>query len=89
MSLLGLRAGGGRRKTWTLDEIQVVDKRSAHRSIAGAVTLLFTPEVAGRPLPGSTPAVESPQEASQLVGTHRPESRAWFSAARSGRAASE
>jgi MFS family permease len=36
MSLLGQRAGGGRRKTWTLDEIQVVDKRSAHRSIAGA-----------------------------------------------------
>ncbi|MBW0018412.1 MAG: MFS transporter [Mycobacterium sp.] len=36
----------------------------------GAVTLFFTPEVAGRPLPGSGPSVESEEEARQLVRRH-------------------
>ncbi len=35
--------------------------------LVGAVTLLFTPEVAGRPLPGSGPSVESEQEARELA----------------------
>lgn len=35
--------------------------------LVGAVTLLFTPEVAGKPLPGSGPAVESEQEARELA----------------------
>lgn len=33
----------------------------------GAVTLLFTPEVAGKPLPGSGPAVETEREARALA----------------------
>jgi MFS transporter, MHS family, proline/betaine transporter len=33
----------------------------------GAVTLLFTPEVAGKRLPGSGPSVESEQEARELA----------------------
>jgi MFS family permease len=37
--------------------------------LVGAVTLVFTPEVAGRPLPGSGPAVESPEDARELAGT--------------------
>ena len=36
--------------------------------LVGAVTLLFTPEVAGKPLPGSGPSVESEQEAGELAG---------------------
>jgi MHS family proline/betaine transporter-like MFS transporter len=35
--------------------------------LVGAVTLPFTPEVAGRRLPGSAPAVETEQEARELV----------------------
>lgn len=35
--------------------------------VVGAVTLLFTPEVAGKPLPGSGPAVETEREARQLA----------------------
>ncbi len=35
--------------------------------LVGGVTLLFTPEVAGRPLPGSGPMVETEQEADELV----------------------
>jgi MHS family proline/betaine transporter-like MFS transporter len=35
--------------------------------LVGAVTLLFTPEVAGKPLPGSGPLVESEQEARELA----------------------
>ncbi|HEY1840658.1 MAG TPA: MFS transporter [Mycobacterium sp.] len=35
--------------------------------LVGAVTLLFTPEVAGRRLPGSPPTVETEQEARELV----------------------
>jgi MFS transporter, MHS family, proline/betaine transporter len=35
--------------------------------LVGAVTLVFTPEVAGRRLPGSAPAVETEQEAQELV----------------------
>jgi len=35
--------------------------------LVGAVTLVFTPEVAGKRLPGSAPAVESEQEARQLA----------------------
>jgi MHS family proline/betaine transporter-like MFS transporter len=35
--------------------------------LVGAVTLPFTPEVAGRRLPGSPPAVETEQEARELV----------------------
>jgi MHS family proline/betaine transporter-like MFS transporter len=35
--------------------------------VVGAVTLPFTPEVAGRRLPGSAPAVETEQEARDLV----------------------
>ena len=35
--------------------------------LVGAVTLLFTPEVAGKRLPGSPPAVETEQEARELV----------------------
>jgi MFS transporter, MHS family, proline/betaine transporter len=35
--------------------------------VVGAVTLPFTPEVAGRRLPGSPPAVETEQEARELV----------------------
>jgi MFS transporter, MHS family, proline/betaine transporter len=41
--------------------------------VFGASTLFSTPEVAGRPLPGSAPAVESPEEARELAGTQRPE----------------
>lgn len=36
--------------------------------VVGAVTLLFTPELAGKRLPGSGPAVESEQEARELAG---------------------
>jgi MFS transporter, MHS family, proline/betaine transporter len=36
--------------------------------LVGAVTLMFTPEVAGKRLPGSAPAVESQQEARELAG---------------------
>ena len=36
--------------------------------LIGVVTLLFTPEVAGKPLPGSGPSVESEQEARELAG---------------------
>jgi MHS family proline/betaine transporter-like MFS transporter len=39
--------------------------------VVGAVTLIFAPEVAGKPLLGSGPAVESPDEAADLVGTQR------------------
>jgi MFS transporter, MHS family, proline/betaine transporter len=35
--------------------------------LVGAVTLVFTPEVAGKRLPGSAPAVESEQEARELA----------------------
>jgi MHS family proline/betaine transporter-like MFS transporter len=35
--------------------------------LVGAVTLFFTPEVAGRPLPGSPPTVETEREARALV----------------------
>ena len=35
--------------------------------LVGAVTLLFTPEMAGKRLPGSGPSVESEQEARELV----------------------
>lgn len=41
--------------------------------LVGAVTLFFAPEVAGKPLLGSGPSVENPEEASALVGTQRPE----------------
>ena len=34
-----------------------------------AVTLFFTPEVAGKPLLGSGPSVESPAQARDLIGT--------------------
>jgi MFS family permease len=37
------------------------------RGIGGAVTLVLTPEVAGRRLPGSPPSVETEQEARELV----------------------
>jgi MFS transporter, MHS family, proline/betaine transporter len=36
--------------------------------VVGAVTLIFTPEVAGKRLPGSPPTVETQQEARELVG---------------------
>jgi MFS family permease len=35
--------------------------------LVGAVTLIFAPEVAGRPLPGSGPSVENQDEASNLA----------------------
>jgi MHS family proline/betaine transporter-like MFS transporter len=35
--------------------------------VVGAITLLFTPEVAGKPLPGSGPAVETEREARELA----------------------
>jgi MFS transporter, MHS family, proline/betaine transporter len=35
----------------------------------GAITLIFAPEVAGKPLLGSGPSVGSPGEARGLVGT--------------------
>ena len=35
--------------------------------LVGVVTLLFTPEVAGKPLPGSGPAVETEEEADALA----------------------
>jgi MHS family proline/betaine transporter-like MFS transporter len=35
--------------------------------VAGLVTLVFTPEVAGRRLPGSPPTVETEQEVRELV----------------------
>jgi hypothetical protein len=35
--------------------------------LVGLVTLVFTPEVAGRRLPGSPPSVETEQEARELV----------------------
>ncbi len=35
--------------------------------VVGAVTLLFTPEVAGKPLPGSGPAVKNDREARELA----------------------
>lgn len=41
--------------------------------LIGAVTLFFTPEVAGKPLPGAGPSVESPEEARELIGTPRNE----------------
>jgi MHS family proline/betaine transporter-like MFS transporter len=36
--------------------------------VVGAVTLMFTPEVAGRRLPGSGPTVEPEQSARDIVG---------------------
>lgn len=39
--------------------------------LVGAATLFFTPEVAGKRLPGSGPAVESEEEARALVGKQR------------------
>jgi MHS family proline/betaine transporter-like MFS transporter len=39
--------------------------------LVGAVALTFMPEVAGKPLPGSRPAVESEQEARQLADSGR------------------
>ncbi len=39
--------------------------------VVGGITLLFTPEVAGKPLLGSGPAVESEQEARALAGDIR------------------
>jgi MHS family proline/betaine transporter-like MFS transporter len=39
--------------------------------VVGAITLLFTPEVAGKPLPGSGPAVETEQEARALADDAR------------------
>ena len=36
--------------------------------LVGAVTLPFMPEVAGKRLPGSAPAVESQQEAREMAG---------------------
>lgn len=36
--------------------------------LVGVITLLFTPEVAGKPLPGSGPSVETEEEARALVG---------------------
>jgi MFS family permease len=39
----------------------------------GAFTLLFTPEVAGKPLPGSGPSVETKQEAHDLAGISGPD----------------
>ncbi len=35
--------------------------------VVGVVALMFAPEVAGRRLPGSAPAVESEQEAHELA----------------------
>ena len=35
--------------------------------VAGTITLIFTPEVAGRPLPESAPTVESAEEARELA----------------------
>jgi MFS family permease len=35
--------------------------------LVGAVTLIFAPEVAGKPLPGSGPSVENPEEARNLA----------------------
>ena len=35
--------------------------------VVGAVTLIFAPEVAGKPLPGSGPSVENPEEARNLA----------------------
>jgi MFS family permease len=40
--------------------------------LVGAVTLLFTPEVAGKPLLGSGPSVESREEAHDLAGILEP-----------------
>jgi MHS family proline/betaine transporter-like MFS transporter len=37
--------------------------------VVGAITLIFTPETSGKPLPGSGPAVETEQEAQELAGT--------------------
>jgi MHS family proline/betaine transporter-like MFS transporter len=39
--------------------------------LVGVITLLFTPEVAGKPLPGSGPAVETEEEAQELAGGSR------------------
>jgi MFS transporter, MHS family, proline/betaine transporter len=36
--------------------------------VAGTITLIFTPEVAGRTLPGSAPTVESSEEAREIAG---------------------
>jgi MFS transporter, MHS family, proline/betaine transporter len=41
--------------------------------VAGATTLFFTPEVAGRTLPESGPTVESSEQARELAGTSRGE----------------
>jgi MFS family permease len=40
--------------------------------LVGAITLIFTPEVSGKPLPGSGPALD-PDEARDLVGSPRTE----------------
>ncbi|EFG74371.1 transporter, major facilitator family protein [Mycobacterium parascrofulaceum ATCC BAA-614] len=39
--------------------------------VVGAITLIFTPEVAGKRLPGSGPSAESKQEARELEGEER------------------
>jgi len=37
--------------------------------VIAAITLRFTPEVAGKPLPGAGPSVATEEEAHALVGT--------------------
>jgi MHS family proline/betaine transporter-like MFS transporter len=39
--------------------------------LVGAITLIFAPEVAGQPLLGSGPAVDSPDEAGGLIESQR------------------
>jgi MHS family proline/betaine transporter-like MFS transporter len=39
--------------------------------LVGVITLMFTPEVAGKPLPGSGPAVETEEEARELASGSR------------------
>jgi len=41
--------------------------------LVGAITLIFAPEVAGKPLLGSGPSIDGQEEAGDLVGTQRAE----------------
>ncbi|BBZ46576.1 MFS transporter [Mycobacterium parmense] len=49
------------------DDLMVPAYMLIFAGVVGAITLLFTPEVAGQRLPGSGPAVESEQDARELA----------------------
>lgn len=60
-------AGVGHRQRYGADLVMVPTYMLIFGGAVGAATLLLTPEVAGKPLPGSGPAVETEREARALA----------------------